>query len=64
MGDEGVALAEPLTHAGPVHAVGVGQPDQTYGHLLPDVLDRTRTALDTFLAAPAAGAGESAGFGP
>ena len=27
---------------------------KTYGHLLPDVLDRTRTALDWFLAAPEA----------
>lgn len=25
---------------------------KTYGHLLPDDLDRTRTALDMFLAAP------------
>ena len=26
------------------------QIDSTYGHLLPDALDRTRTALDFFLA--------------
>ncbi len=25
--------------------------DATYGHLLPDALDRARTALDTFVAA-------------
>jgi integrase len=25
--------------------------DKTYGHLLPDALDRRRTALDSFLAA-------------
>jgi hypothetical protein len=28
--------------------------DRTYGHLLPDALDRTRTALDTFIAASTA----------
>ena len=28
--------------------------DATYGHLLPDALDRARTALDSFLAEPAA----------
>jgi hypothetical protein len=27
----------------------VDQIDRTYGHLLPDALERTRTALDTFL---------------
>jgi integrase len=27
----------------------VSQIDETYGHLLPDALDRTRTALDTFI---------------
>lgn len=29
------------------------QIDRTYGHLLPDSIDRTRTALNTFLAAQA-----------
>jgi hypothetical protein len=29
----------------------VDQIDKTYGHLLPDALDRTRTALDVFTAA-------------
>jgi hypothetical protein len=28
----------------------VDQIDKTYGHLLPDALDRTRTALDAFAA--------------
>lgn len=28
----------------------VSQIDETYGHLLPDALDRTRSALDTFIA--------------
>ncbi len=27
----------------------VEQIDRTYGHLLPDSLERTRTALDTFV---------------
>jgi integrase len=36
------------------------QISKTYGHLLPDVLDRTRTALDAFLAA-SSGEGERAG---
>ena len=27
----------------------VSQIDETYGHLLPDALDRTRTALDIFI---------------
>lgn len=34
----------------------VEQIDRTYGHLLPDALDRTRMALDSFLVA----AGEAA----
>ena len=29
----------------------VEQIDKTYGHLLPDTLERARTALDSFLAA-------------
>jgi hypothetical protein len=28
--------------------MGVDQIDRTYGHLLPDSLDRARTAIDTF----------------
>jgi hypothetical protein len=28
-------------------------PEKTYGHLLPDSLERARTALDSFLAADA-----------
>lgn len=31
----------------------VEQIDRTYGHLLPDALERTRTALDVFLEAKA-----------
>jgi hypothetical protein len=38
-----VFLGEPGT--------SVDQIDRTYGHLLPDALDRTRTALDAFTAA-------------
>ncbi len=33
--------------------------DKTYGHLLPDALDRTRTALDLFLAESASVATQS-----
>jgi integrase len=33
--------------------------DRTYGHLLPDALDRTRTALDTFIAASTAADSEA-----
>jgi hypothetical protein len=36
----------------------VSQIDATYGHLLPDALDRTRTALDVFLASSEAAAAE------
>jgi hypothetical protein len=39
----------------------VDQIDKTYGHLLPDTLDRARSALDAFAAARAESA-ES--FGP
>jgi hypothetical protein len=34
----------------------VEQIDKTYGHLLPDALDRTRQALDSFTAKPASAA--------
>jgi hypothetical protein len=34
----------------------VDQIDKTYGHLLPDALDRTRQALDVFIASPSKGA--------
>jgi hypothetical protein len=33
----------------------VDQPDETYGHLLPDSLDRGRTAKDTYVAAATRG---------
>ncbi|MEX2644953.1 MAG: hypothetical protein WD249_01700 [Gaiellaceae bacterium] len=36
----------------------VKQIDRTYGHLLPDSLDRARAALDGFLAARHAAASE------
>jgi integrase len=52
----GVSLFELARFMG----TSVEQVDRTYGHLLPDALDRTRSALDTFLAAtPAAGSVES-----
>jgi hypothetical protein len=35
----------------------VEQLDKTYGHLLPDSLDRARTALDTFVARERSGVG-------
>jgi hypothetical protein len=34
---------------------GVEQIDKTYGHLLPDALQRTRDAFDTFLGLKTAG---------
>jgi integrase len=42
----GVSLFELARFMG----TSVSQIDTTYGHLLPDALDRTRTALDSFLA--------------
>jgi integrase len=42
----GVSLLELARFMG----TSVDQIDRTYGHLLPDSLDRTRTALDVFLA--------------
>jgi hypothetical protein len=33
----------------PASGASVEQIDATYGHLLPDSLDRTRSALDLFL---------------
>jgi integrase len=41
----GVSLFELARFMG----TSVEQIDKTYGHMLPDALDRTRTALDTFL---------------
>jgi hypothetical protein len=40
----GVSLFELARFMGP----SVEQIDKTYGHLLPDALDRTRQALDSF----------------
>ena len=40
--------------ARPVHEDEREQIDRTYGHLLPDSIDRTRTALNSFLAAQTA----------
>jgi len=37
------------------------QIDKTYGHLLPDALDRTRAALDAFTAAAEAQVAERLG---
>jgi integrase len=45
----GVSLFELARFMG----TSVEQIDKTYGHLLPDALDRTRLALDTFTAAAA-----------
>jgi integrase len=42
----GVSLFELARFMG----TSVEQIDRTYGHLLPDALERTRTALDVFLA--------------
>jgi hypothetical protein len=39
----------------------VEQIDRTYGHLLPDSIDRTRAALNTFLAAQAQAREEAGG---
>ena len=39
----------------------VEQIDRTYGHMLPDSLERARTALDGFLATSAEGAAEGMG---
>jgi hypothetical protein len=36
----------------------VEQIDRTYGHLLPDSIDRTRAALDTFVSNAAAEAAD------
>jgi integrase len=44
----GVSLFELARFMG----TSVEQIDHTYGHLLPDALDRTRTALDSYLATP------------
>jgi integrase len=44
----GVSLFELARFMG----TSVEQIDRTYGHLLPDALDRTRTALDSYLATP------------
>ena len=40
----------------------VDQIDKTYGHMLPDALDRARTALNGFLAASADAGEGSAGY--
>jgi hypothetical protein len=45
----GVPLFEPSRFMG----TSVEQIGRTYGHLLPDSLERARTALDTFRAEPA-----------
>jgi len=42
----GVSLFEIARFMG----TSVDQIDKTYGHLLPDSLDRTRSALDVFIA--------------
>jgi hypothetical protein len=47
----GVSLFELARFMG----TSVEQIDRTYGHLLPDALDRTRAALDAFVATSAQG---------
>ena len=48
----------PLFELARFTGTSVDQIDRTYRHLLPDALDRTRTALDTFLTASEDVAGE------
>ena len=50
----GVSLFELARFMG----TSVEQIDKTYGHLLPDALDRTRQALDSFVSDDAAKAAE------
>jgi integrase len=50
----GVSLFELARFTG----TSVEQIDRTYGHLLPDAIDRTRTALDSYLATPQAAEAE------
>ena len=49
----GVSLFELARFMG----TSVEQIDRTYGHLLPDTLERTRVALDRYLAPPISGEG-------
>ena len=46
-----IAAGVPLFELSRFMGTSVEQIDRTYGHLLPDALDRTRSALDVFLAA-------------
>jgi integrase len=49
----GIAAGVSLFELARFMGTSVEQIDKTYGHLLPDALDRTRVALDTFLSATA-----------
>jgi integrase len=44
-----IAASVPLFELARFMGTSVEQIDKTYGHLLPDALERTRTALDAFL---------------
>jgi integrase len=55
----GVSLFELARFMG----TSVEQIDRTYGHLLPDTLERARTALDTFVAPTAKGGSLNASDG-
>ena len=48
-----IAAGVSLFELGRIMGTSVDQIDKTYGHLLPDSLDRTRTALDAFITGPA-----------
>lgn len=48
-----IAAGVPLFELSRFMGTSVEQIGRTYGHLLPDSLDRARTALDTYLVEPA-----------
>jgi integrase len=48
-----IAAGVPLFELSRFMGTSVEQIGRTYGHLLPDSLERARTALDSFLSAPA-----------
>jgi integrase len=48
-----IAAGVPLFELSRFMGTSVEQIGRTYGHLLPDSLERAKTALDSFLAAPA-----------
>jgi hypothetical protein len=48
----GIAAGVSLFELARFMGTSVEQIDKTYGHLLPDALDRTRQALDAFVSTP------------